>query len=43
MTSKTNFVDMYVKFYKAQWGAKWAEDTFGAQYKSMFDWVQLLT
>jgi len=43
MASKTNFVDTYVKFYKEQWGAKWAEDTFGAQYKSMFDWVHLHT
>ena len=41
MESKTNFVDKYVKFYKGQWGTKWAETTFGPLYKTMFDWVQL--
>ena len=35
-------VGKFVKFFKSQWGEKWAKDTYGDGYEKLFDWVQLL-
>jgi hypothetical protein len=41
MASKRDFVGCFVKFYKKQWGEQWAKETYGDQYQTLFDWVEL--
>jgi hypothetical protein len=35
-------VGKFVKFFKSQWGEKWAKDTYDDWYEKLFDWVKLL-